>query len=69
MYKSELAEGFFVETVARDGNPQIFPCYIKELYSILMFVSCILDVVEMTNNMQRLCHYFMLYTGSYMFRQ
>jgi cytochrome c oxidase assembly factor CtaG len=35
----------------------------------LMFVPCILDVVEMTNNMHWLYHCFILYTGSYIFRQ
>jgi hypothetical protein len=35
----------------------------------LMFVPCILDVVEMTKNMHWFNHSFILYTGSYMFRQ
>jgi hypothetical protein len=35
----------------------------------LMFVPCILDVVEMTNTMHWLYHSFIPYTGSYMLRQ
>jgi putative effector of murein hydrolase LrgA (UPF0299 family) len=35
----------------------------------LMFVPCVLEVVEMTNNMHWLYQPFILYTGSYMFRQ
>jgi hypothetical protein len=34
-----------------------------------MFVPCILDVVEMTNNIHWLYHSFTLYSGYYMFRQ
>jgi hypothetical protein len=34
-----------------------------------MLVSCVLDVVEMANNMHWFYQYFILQTVSYMFRQ
>jgi hypothetical protein len=42
--------------------------WIYLIYS-LMFVPCILDVVEITNDIPWLYHSFVPYTGSYMFRQ
>jgi hypothetical protein len=65
----ERRNTYRISLVEPEGNrPLVRPrCRCED--NCLMFIPCIIRLLEETNNMHWLYHSFILRTGSYMFRQ